>query len=506
VLAIRTHDLWIQRPTTHYYTGLCTIYKAPQTSLCRNHNTRTECSRINNLQRLTGEKSEVLGVRSPLIFKCLRLYCVLCLRNRYFAITRPFQYAMKRTPGRMALMITAAWALSALISIPPLFGWKANPRPGECAVSQAIGYQFYATFGAFYLPLLVMVVIYYRIYMVSSRLADAEARSKPLKVIRADSERQNSHQHLRPTSSTLSAGKQQPATESGQPLESTAPVTPVSRSAVSDIVGRSIDGVQQPASSDVASNACNGSDHMTTASRVFNVGCMASLRRYHRDRSPISTPCAKAAGGEVDLGGLAAGVREAVAVAARSRSSTATLSVKECKATRTLGVIMGAFTACWLPFFVLALVKPFCSEQSDCIPSWLSSLFLWLGYANSFLNPIIYARFNREFRTPFKEILLFRCRGINSRLRTETYAEQFGLILQPGGAGGPRLAHRRPPAGTSVVAMAAAAAVHTVVQYQDALRRTSVRLKDHRLGISGIAEEEIGNNGSSNVNNKPTDL
>ena len=51
---------------------------------------------------------------------------------------------------------------------------------------------------------------------------------------------------------------------------------------------------------------------------------------------------------------------------------------------------------------------------------------LWLGYANSFLNPIIYARFNRDFRTPFKEILMGRCRGINERLRSERYAEQFG--------------------------------------------------------------------------------
>jgi len=54
------------------------------------------------------------------------------------------------------------------------------------------------------------------------------------------------------------------------------------------------------------------------------------------------------------------------------------------------------------------------------------SLFLWLGFANSFLNPIIYARFNRDFRTPFKEILLCRCRDIDRRLRNESYAEQFG--------------------------------------------------------------------------------
>jgi len=96
--------------------------------------------------------------------------------------------------------------------------------------------------------------------------------------------------------------------------------------------------------------------------------------------------------------------------------------------TKTLGVIMGAFTACWLPFFILALVRPFCQEYSHCsaIPEWLTSLFLWLGFTNSFLNPIIYARFNRDFRTPFKEILLCRCRDIDRRLRNESYVEQYG--------------------------------------------------------------------------------
>ena len=156
----------------------------------------------------------------------------------------------------------------------------------------------------------------------------------------------------------------------------------------------------------------------------------------------------------------------------------------------------------WLPFFVLALIKSFCHDE--CIPHWLGALFLWLGYANSFLNPLIYARFNREFRTPFKEILLLRCRGINTRLRTETYAEQFGLILPGAGAGGVGNLlggdRRRPPSGTSVVAMAAATAVHTVVQYQDALRRASVRVKDTKPGEPETIDVEASKSG------QPTEL
>lgn len=42
---------------------------------------------------------------------------------------------------------------------------------GQCVISEEIGYQLFATVGAFYLPLLVMIIIYTRIYLVSSRLS-----------------------------------------------------------------------------------------------------------------------------------------------------------------------------------------------------------------------------------------------------------------------------------------------------------------------------------------------
>mgnify|MGYP002715756301 CR=1 FL=1 len=98
---------------------------------------------------------------------------------------------------------------------------------------------------------------------------------------------------------------------------------------------------------------------------------------------------------------------------------------KERKASTTLGIIMSAFTVCWLPFFVLAIVRPFLNEQSS-IPASLSSLFLWLGYANSLLNPIIYATLNRDFRKPFQQILYFRCSTLNDMMREEFYHSQYG--------------------------------------------------------------------------------
>ncbi|XP_072164314.1 uncharacterized protein [Diadema setosum] len=70
---------------------------------------------------------------------------------------------------------------------------------------------------------------------------------------------------------------------------------------------------------------------------------------------------------------------------------------------------MGAFVVCWLPFFLLYVIKPFCV---DChVPLALERFVLWLGYLNSLLNPIIYICCKPLFRLTFKRILLLQyCR------------------------------------------------------------------------------------------------
>ncbi|XP_067462622.1 adrenoceptor beta 3a [Thunnus thynnus] len=75
--------------------------------------------------------------------------------------------------------------------------------------------------------------------------------------------------------------------------------------------------------------------------------------------------------------------------------------VKEQKALKTLGIIMGTFTVCWLPFFVANIINAF---NRDVPSKKIFRLLNWLGYINSGLNPIIYCR-SPEFRTAFKNLL-----------------------------------------------------------------------------------------------------
>lgn len=84
----------------------------------------------------------------------------------------------------------------------------------------------------------------------------------------------------------------------------------------------------------------------------------------------------------------------------RRRSSRLTV-VKEHKALKTLGIIMGIFTLCWLPFFVANIINVFNREVLD---KNVFRFLNWLGYINSGLNPIIYCR-SPEFRAAFKNLL-----------------------------------------------------------------------------------------------------
>lgn len=232
--------------------------------------------------------------------------------DRYWAITKPLEYGVKRTPRRMMLCVALVWLGAACISLPPLL-LVGNVHESEgrpfCSVSQHFGYQIYATVGAFYFPLAVMLFVYYQIFKAARRIVMDEKRA---------------HTRL------------EGAMHNGVPLQ--------------------------------------------TQEKPINA---------------IGSPHQK-----------------------KLRFQLA----KERKASTTLGIIMSSFTICWLPFFILALVKPITGGEYPT----LSFIFLWLGYANSLLNPIIYATLNRDFRKPFQEILYFRCSSLNGLMREDFYHSQYG--------------------------------------------------------------------------------
>ncbi|KAK2509007.1 hypothetical protein MC885_011819 [Smutsia gigantea] len=113
---------------------------------------------------------------------------------------------------------------------------------------------------------------------------------------------------------------------------------------------------------------------------------------------------------------------------------TSKFCLKEHKALKTLGIIMGTFTLCWLPFFIVNIVHVI---RDNLIPKEVYILLNWVGYVNSAFNPLIYCR-SPDFRNAFQELLCLRRSSLkafgngyssNSNGRTDCTGEQTGCHL-----------------------------------------------------------------------------
>nr|XP_046174124.1 adenosine receptor A2b-like [Oncorhynchus gorbuscha] len=86
-----------------------------------------------------------------------------------------------------------------------------------------------------------------------------------------------------------------------------------------------------------------------------------------------------------------------------STSPRSTLQ-KEVHAAKSLAIIVGLFTLCWLPLHIINCFNLFCQ---DCGRPhvWVMNIAIILSHANSVVNPFIYAYRIREFRHTFRRIL-----------------------------------------------------------------------------------------------------
>lgn len=99
--------------------------------------------------------------------------CVISI-DRYIGVTRPLQHSTIMTEKRALYINIVVWLLSATISLAPLIGWKEPPSedPRDCNVTEQLGYVLFSVAGSFYIPLLIILVVYFRIYreaMIQSR-------------------------------------------------------------------------------------------------------------------------------------------------------------------------------------------------------------------------------------------------------------------------------------------------------------------------------------------------
>ncbi|XP_035723001.1 5-hydroxytryptamine receptor 1-like isoform X1 [Vespa mandarinia] len=349
--------------------------------------------------------------------------CMISL-DRYWAITKPLQYGVKRTPKRMIIYVTLVWLVAACVSLTPLLIIEnahtySETGPSHCTVCQNFFYQIYATLVSFYIPLIVMIQVYYRIFCAARKIVLEERKAQSHLESRCYLDIEPSVQN--PMAPGINRQfNSEVITEQGSP-----PVKQHRSSSASTTIRSKARGECRPENK----TPCSGHAVRCFAGgpRKSNESQCPMLQKLEKPILSSSTTTMTPSITSTSKPTLIRNHLNSTCSVTNSphQKKLRFHLAKERKASTTLGIIMSAFIICWLPFFVLALVRPFLPDP-QAIPTFLSSLFLWLGYCNSLLNPIIYVTLNRDFRKPFREILCFRCSSLNHMMREEFYQSQYG--------------------------------------------------------------------------------
>lgn len=93
--------------------------------------------------------------------------------DRYIGVSRPLAYSRILTKRRARLLIALIWTLALAISIAPPLGWKeevtSESSDSECQVNKDLGYVIFSACGSFYIPALVIIVLYMLVYRAAIR-------------------------------------------------------------------------------------------------------------------------------------------------------------------------------------------------------------------------------------------------------------------------------------------------------------------------------------------------
>ncbi|XP_076871685.1 alpha-1A adrenergic receptor [Brachyhypopomus gauderio] len=96
--------------------------------------------------------------------------CIISV-DRYIGVKYCLKYPTIMTERKAGVILVVVWVSSMVISIGPLLGWKEPPPSDEsiCKITEEPGYALFSSLFSFYLPLMVILVMYFRVYVVARR-------------------------------------------------------------------------------------------------------------------------------------------------------------------------------------------------------------------------------------------------------------------------------------------------------------------------------------------------
>lgn len=339
------------------------------------------------------------------------LHLLLVAVDRYIAIFNPLTYKNLVRTWHIVVMSILIWSLSVSMSFLPIFmGWnefqkkefdqnltsttqhvwpsstlilmttKLNQIPSDptspdssssssiqptttnyvnCAIEANMPYALVSSSLSFWIPLTLMTIVYIQIYIVARRqqnaIAQLDIRSRGFNRHESDAQMLNM------------------------------------------IIAQAQAGNNPKGTSSNSNTTTNREDY------GFNILNAEEKKKINKILNQNVTNTTTTTTDEIQsVEDLKADKRLKLLKVVKQLKSIEKKRTKDTKAIKTLGIIMGIFILCWLPFFIMYVWVGITQIPFNII---VERLITWIGYINSFINPIIYALTNRDFRKAYNTTL-----------------------------------------------------------------------------------------------------
>ncbi|XP_049547638.1 5-hydroxytryptamine receptor 1A-like [Anopheles darlingi] len=343
-------------------------------------------------RELRGEDNCALMIGLIVSASLVSVYSVgLIALDRYLYIVYGLQYQRYLTRTRARLLISATWLIGAVIGFLPAFGWRGDTDQGRTCwfIRLAPPPLVILTSVAGFLPILLVIILYSIILRKAlRRVSQLKKASRELRGV------QTGNLRLFRGGAAATAAASGASTGSLSVIPTTATTTTTPRPTASH--------------SDTEQQVGNEDERLRPTERAG--GCLCF--RWPR----CGCSCGPRRGAKRSKSTFEEGGNEPVATpttttttTTTSRSGSSIRGPTKWKAVKVVMFTTGSFVVTWVPYFIASIMFVACNpvtQEELCrgLQFAIASPLAILGFANSLLNPIVYAWWHNGFRESMKKL------------------------------------------------------------------------------------------------------